>query len=141
FCDSVIDGRQSIDHNNWPSMMYANGMFDPDAIDRGLCRGMLLLKALRHIFTSPSSVNNPPGKKNQGRGCIAQMYKLDTIEPENIAYVATLVSPLLSASTCWEDEDGAFDAEAFYNNIVHLFKDDTNIDKTWALETLSWWNL
>ncbi|KAI0652174.1 hypothetical protein C8Q79DRAFT_922702 [Trametes meyenii] len=140
FCDSVIDGRQSIDHNNWPSMMYTNGLFDPDAVDMGLCRGSLLLKALRHIFTSPSSVNKPPGKKSQGRGCIAQMYKLDTVEPENIAYVAALTRSLLSASTCWEDEDGTFEAETFYSNVVRLFKDDINVDDDWVAETLSWWN-
>ncbi|KAI0674392.1 hypothetical protein C8Q78DRAFT_1076034 [Trametes maxima] len=118
FCDSIINGRQNM----------------------GLCRGPLLLKALRHIFTSPSSVNKPPGKKSQGRGCIAQMYKLDAVHPENIAYTVTLTRSLLSASTCWEDEDGAFEAETFYSNVVRLFKDDPNVDEDWAAETLSWWN-
>ncbi|KAI0665386.1 hypothetical protein C8Q78DRAFT_1084016 [Trametes maxima] len=68
------------------------------------------------------------------------MYKLDAVHPENIAYAVTLTRSLLSASTCWEDEDGEFEAETFYSNVVRLFKDDPHVDEDWAAETLSWWN-
>lgn len=38
----------------------------------------------------------------------------------------------------WRLEDGIFDKQNFFENIVCLFEDDPNSD--WATETLDWWN-
>ena len=76
------------------------------------------------------------------------------VTPETIAYIAVLVSCLLScfmvsiflidvskccfvlnAKESWSSEDGNFDSSTFYHNIVKLFK-----DKDWANKTLTWWN-
>jgi hypothetical protein len=43
----------------------------------------------------------------------------------------------LSSVESWSSEDGEFDYEAFFNNIVDLFETDNT--HPWVLETLEWW--
>ena len=92
--------------------------------------------------------------KSPGKRCIVQIYDMKEVTPETIAYIAVLVSCLLShfmasiflidvskcrfvlnAKESWSSEDGNFDSSTFYHNIVKLFKDED-----WANETLTWWN-
>ena len=42
----------------------------------------------------------------------------------------------LNAKESWCTKDGPFKADIFFQNILDLFDGD----KTWATETLSWWN-
>ncbi|KAI0369441.1 hypothetical protein BV20DRAFT_365547 [Pilatotrama ljubarskyi] len=141
FCDAVIGMDVKIDHEDYPSFLYSDDEeFDKDAIDVGLLRSGLLIKTVRHVLTSPSSVTKPAGKKGLGRGCISQIYKLDRVAPETIAYVATLVRNLLSSSETWEVKDGDFDGQEFYANIIKLFKGGRSVDEDWVRETLIFWN-
>ncbi|KAJ8462835.1 hypothetical protein ONZ51_g10646 [Trametes cubensis] len=75
-----------------------------------------------------------------GRGCIAQLYQPETVTPENIAYTVTLLRNLLSASDSWEENDGDFEGEGFYDAVVRLFKDDEDRDGEWARESLVLWD-
>jgi hypothetical protein len=38
----------------------------------------------------------------------------------------------------WTTDDGAFEYEVFYQNIVRMFEDDA--EDPWVKETLGWWN-
>ena len=87
-----------------------------------------------------------PGKK-----CLADLYNMIEVRPQNIAYTATLVclilfpSPLshagwearfvLSGRDTWSIEDGNFHAGKFFDSIISLFDDNA-----WAEATLTWWN-
>ncbi|KAI9057375.1 hypothetical protein FKP32DRAFT_1681519 [Trametes sanguinea] len=142
FCDAVLDDTIDIDDSNYPSFLYSDDEeFDPEAIDVGLCVGGLLVKAYRRVFTSASSVNKPPGKRGLGRGCISQIYKLDTVAPGSIAYIATLVRNVLSSCDSWEVNDGHFDGEKFYDRVVALFDTEAeDADLGWISDTIVFWN-
>ncbi|KAG1830809.1 hypothetical protein EV424DRAFT_1343337 [Suillus variegatus] len=46
---------------SWPSYLYRDGHYDPKNPKKGLFKGELLVKAVKHIFTSPSSAENTLG--------------------------------------------------------------------------------
>ena len=51
FCRRVQNGTQVITHNDWPSFLYPEDEYNPDALDEHLMRGPFLLVAcLFHIF-------------------------------------------------------------------------------------------
>ncbi|RDX45590.1 hypothetical protein OH76DRAFT_1444467, partial [Lentinus brumalis] len=91
-------------------------------------------------MTSPSSISLPPGTRTMGRGCIAHIYKIRNITPRNIAYAATLWRNVLSSCPGWQQDDGAFKGDAFFERIVNLFEGKEDEDKDWAHATLAWWN-
>jgi hypothetical protein len=43
FCREVLNGKRLISHNNWPSFLYPENGFNPDAIDEKLLRGPFVL--------------------------------------------------------------------------------------------------
>jgi hypothetical protein len=43
FCRNVQNGRLVITHDDWPSFLYPEDMYDPDALDEHLLRGPFLL--------------------------------------------------------------------------------------------------
>ncbi|TFK79731.1 hypothetical protein K466DRAFT_505095, partial [Polyporus arcularius HHB13444] len=134
YCESVRDNLITIDHRDYPSFLYDVEEYDADRIDKGLLRSELLVKAYRHIFTSPSSAERPQGQMSSH--CIASIYKLERVTPESIAYVACLLRNSLSSCPGWQVDDGAFLGVPFNKSIINLFTGDTE----WAYETLSWWN-
>ncbi|KZT63853.1 hypothetical protein DAEQUDRAFT_679630, partial [Daedalea quercina L-15889] len=44
--------------DNWPKFVYSLKDYDPDDLEKGLFRGILLVKAFKSIFTSPSSADD-----------------------------------------------------------------------------------
>jgi hypothetical protein len=94
-----------------------------------------------------------PGK-SAGKKGVAEMHHMSHVTPCNIAYAAVLVrsivcwamSMIMLADSCqaryvlngqeeWSAEDGNFNAEDFFKNIVDLFK-----DPEWSDSTLQWWD-
>ncbi|TFK83648.1 hypothetical protein K466DRAFT_498039, partial [Polyporus arcularius HHB13444] len=141
FRDAVTSGHVKIDHRDNPNFLYPEGGFDPNNLFSGLLQGETLKQALCAIMTSPSSITEPPGKKTMGRGCIAHIYKIDSVTPSNIAYVATLWRNVLSSCSQWQANDGEFNGPAFFKRIVEMFDHKGDLlKKEWADETLAWWN-
>ncbi|KAJ8453446.1 hypothetical protein ONZ51_g13592 [Trametes cubensis] len=107
---------------------------------------MALLPAYKDFSGRSRPPNAPSGRFSKfsslpiGRGCIAQLYQPETVTPENIAYTVTLLRNLLSASDSWEENDGDFEGEGFYDAVVRLFKDDEDRDGEWARESLVLWD-
>ncbi|KAI0278982.1 hypothetical protein BC826DRAFT_976082 [Russula brevipes] len=60
-----------------------------------------------------------------GKRTVVELYDIK-LTPETIAYAAIM---------SWAVQDGSFQADVFYHNIVDLFE-----DKDWADETMAWWN-
>jgi hypothetical protein len=51
FCRSVQNGTLVITHDDWPSFLYPENMYNPDALDEHLMHGaFLLLVCLCHLF-------------------------------------------------------------------------------------------
>ncbi|KAG1838894.1 hypothetical protein F4604DRAFT_1597725, partial [Suillus subluteus] len=45
---------------SWPSFLYKDGQYDATNPTKGFLKGELLVKAVKHIFTSPSSAEEDP---------------------------------------------------------------------------------
>ena len=43
FCHEVNEGKINISHNDWPSFLYEEDTYNPDALDEGLLHGPLLV--------------------------------------------------------------------------------------------------
>jgi hypothetical protein len=104
----VIPGDQ------WPVFLYAEQHFDPEDPWKGLFRSIILVfvrillnfiygsfcfdclfaKAYKHVFTSPSSVDNINKATRSGN---ARIHSMTQVTPASIAYIATQVSSLLAS--------------------------------------------
>ena len=47
FCREVNEGKRIITHNDWPSFLYEEDKYNPDALDEGLLRRPLLVSVSR----------------------------------------------------------------------------------------------
>ena len=98
-------------------------------------------------------------KNTPGKPSLSEKYKMNTITPRMLAYVAVLVCCLTSliyllsvcATSCtdhlqqirhsltageWANSDLDFDNVEFFDRIVALFDEPLS---PWASETLEWW--
>ncbi|KAF9238704.1 hypothetical protein BU15DRAFT_88319 [Melanogaster broomeanus] len=105
--------------NQWPVFLYANYMYDPEDPWNGLLHSGLL--AFKHIFTSPSSVEQEPKATRSGN---ARIHGMRSVTKASLAYVAT--------------QDHVTDSERFYNSILELLDDIDEKDEVEQL--LTWWN-
>ncbi|TFK27541.1 hypothetical protein FA15DRAFT_560127, partial [Coprinopsis marcescibilis] len=120
---------------HWPLFLYQNEKYDPEEPWRGLCKGFLLVKAFKHIFTSPSSVNNEPRATRSGN---ARLHGMSAVTPASIAYVATQVRFALSSASVFSRTDRETDSETFYTSLLELLEDPE--EKKEIKELLDWWN-
>ncbi|KAA1479988.1 hypothetical protein DENSPDRAFT_789791, partial [Dentipellis sp. KUC8613] len=121
-----------------PSFLYEQNVYDPLALDKGLCRGYFLLRVGRHLITAPSSATKATPGGCSAKPNKARIHGVTKITPQHIAYFALHARFLISTMETWGREDGAFNMQQFYENIVALFEDDAESD--WCVDTLKWWN-
>ncbi|GLB33255.1 hypothetical protein LshimejAT787_0101390 [Lyophyllum shimeji] len=140
------DGRIQATADDIPAFLYPDNEFDPDDMDKGLLRGPLVVRTWRHLFTSPSSAVIPPGKQRTTvtKGCQATMNGLHAPTPRTIAYAALQTYWFLCSLDDWRLDDGVFNKESFFRNIVGIFSvGDEEFapyeNKEWVMETLAWW--
>ncbi|OBZ70932.1 hypothetical protein A0H81_09348 [Grifola frondosa] len=136
FCRRVREGTTKFGALDYPSYMYPEEAYDEDRMDAGLCRGTFLVRCFRHIFTGKRTAWTSPqyGSKG-GRKPVAELNKMDSVTPENIAYVAVLTRFILNTQDTWQADDNKFIGEEYFNAILHLF-----VDEEWRMSTLKWWN-
>ena len=154
--------------DQWPTMLYS-GVYDSSDPWNGLLRNYVLvrvrkhcfeacgdshlpLKAYKHIFTSPSSVDSEPKATRSGN---ARIHGMLCATRGSIAYIATQVYPLLydytclltfnsevrfalSSSSVFSRTDKICDSERFYNSLLELLYDPE--EQKEVEELLSWWN-
>ncbi|KAJ7697548.1 hypothetical protein B0H16DRAFT_1484738 [Mycena metata] len=123
-----------VDAEEFPSFCWADGTYDADDIAKGLLRGPLVPRILRHLWTAPASALSRATKIPTR--CNARAHGTFKIVPEMIAYGVVQGRTMLSTAD-WDVLDGHFNYEDFFNAIIELFKDPEG--GTWAEETLAWY--
>ncbi|TEB33287.1 hypothetical protein FA13DRAFT_1577938, partial [Coprinellus micaceus] len=121
--------------NHWPIFVYRDEKYDPEEPWRGLFRSRLLISAYKHIFTSPSSVDDDPKATRSGN---ARIHGMTSVTPASVAYIATQVRFALSSASVFCRTDKETDSETFYTSILELFEDPEEQDE--VKDLLAWWN-
>ncbi|KAJ3511690.1 hypothetical protein NMY22_g15570 [Coprinellus aureogranulatus] len=120
----------------WPRFLYKDYAYNPKDPWDGLLRSSLLLKAYKHIFTSPSSVDGHAEKAT--RSSNARIHGMTSVSIASLAYIATQVRFALSSSSIFSRSDTVTDSEFFYNLMIDLLEDvDERVE---TVELIQWWN-
>ncbi|KAF8547987.1 hypothetical protein OG21DRAFT_1423889 [Imleria badia] len=85
----LVNGQIQVAGDQWPVFLYANYTYDAEDPWNGLLHSGLLISAFKHIFTSPSSVDQAPKATRSGNAWIHGMRSVTKV---SIAYTATQVS-------------------------------------------------
>ncbi|KAG2117395.1 hypothetical protein BD769DRAFT_1672622 [Suillus cothurnatus] len=149
---------------SWPSFLYKNGQYDAINPTKGFLKGELLVKAVKYIFTSPSSAEEDPEilqpdastetpsqvhllKRRRTTGerrtrCdVAGLLQMKSVQPRALAYTAVQLRFALSSAGAWRIIDDDFDHNEFYHNIVDYFELPSSPDAAKEAENLLlWWN-
>ncbi|OBZ65365.1 hypothetical protein A0H81_14651 [Grifola frondosa] len=107
FCASVHDGDTEVTADDYPSFLYDQDEYDPEAIDKGFLRGALLVMCFKSLFLGPRNAKKHAGKKENGPGklSLAQKYNITSVTPRLIAYIAVLVHFVLNSQAQWAQID------------------------------------
>ncbi|TFY51238.1 hypothetical protein EVJ58_g10673 [Rhodofomes roseus] len=137
FCAEVRNGQHTIDHDDWPTLVYSETEFDENNLDHGLLRSAFLLKCWLIVFKGPNSAleDGQGATRKGGRRTLAQVYDITRVDEASICYVVTLARFVLNSCPEWKTKDGSFHGAEFWKNTSMLFE-----DKAWRDETLAWWN-
>ncbi|KIM57809.1 hypothetical protein SCLCIDRAFT_1219064, partial [Scleroderma citrinum Foug A] len=82
----LVNGQIQVAGDQWPIFLYANYTYDAEDPWNSLLRSGLLISAFKHIFTSPSSVDQEPKATRSGN---AQIHGMRSVTKASIAYVTT----------------------------------------------------
>ncbi|KAF8838878.1 hypothetical protein BDN67DRAFT_982216 [Paxillus ammoniavirescens] len=123
----LINGQIQVAGDQWPVMLYTNYMYDPKDTWNNLLRSGLLVSAFKHIFMSPSSVDQEPKATRSGN---ARIYGMHCITKASVAYISTQASRSLQYLIT--------DSEHFYNSILALLEDPD--EKEEVDQLMTWWN-
>ncbi|KAG1822379.1 hypothetical protein EV424DRAFT_1321781 [Suillus variegatus] len=119
---------------SWPSYLYRDGHYDTKNPTKGLFKGELLVKAVKHIFTSPTSAENTSGFLSS---CDFPKRRRTTGERRTRCDLRFA----LSSAGSWRIMDDDFDQEEFYHNIVDYFELCPSREAAKEVENLLlWWN-
>ncbi|KJA19284.1 hypothetical protein HYPSUDRAFT_143937 [Hypholoma sublateritium FD-334 SS-4] len=138
-------GEFSVSGDQWPIFLYASYEYDDANPWKGLLQSTILVKAFKHIFTSPSSVEREAKATRSGN---ARIHGMTSVTHASIAYAATqarlhlaaLITArfALSSSSVFSRSDTITDSERFYNSLFDFLQDPDEVHEVNAL--LSWWN-
>ncbi|KAF9241133.1 hypothetical protein BU15DRAFT_45179, partial [Melanogaster broomeanus] len=131
----LVTGQIQVAGDQWPVFLYANYTYDPEDPWNGLLCSGLLVSAFKHIFTSPSSIDQEPKATRSGN---ARIHGMRAVTKASIAYVATQARFGLTSAQVFSRTDHVTDSERFYNSILDLLDDDNEKDEVDQL--LTWWN-
>ncbi|KAF8837515.1 hypothetical protein BDN67DRAFT_991738 [Paxillus ammoniavirescens] len=131
----LVNGQIQVAGDQWPVFLYANYTYDAEDPWNGLLHSGLLVSAFKHIFTSPSSVNQEPKATRSGN---ARIHGMRSVTKTSIAYVTTQTRFVLSSAQVFSHTDLVTNSERFYSSIVELLDDPEEKDEVDQL--LTWWN-
>ncbi|TEB38826.1 hypothetical protein FA13DRAFT_1785110 [Coprinellus micaceus] len=120
----------------WPRFLYRNYQYNPLDPWDGLMRSALLVKAFKHVFTSPSSVLNSASKAT--RSSNARIHGMTAVTTPSLAYIATQVRFALCSSPVFSRTDTVTDSEFFYNLVIDLLEDEG--EHAEVADLMKWWN-
>ncbi|KAF8445724.1 hypothetical protein L210DRAFT_3610352 [Boletus edulis BED1] len=133
---AILDSHPDflVTSDSWPAFLYEGETYDPKDPRKGLFKNLLLLKAFKHIFTSPSSALKT-GAESEHTTLSKRQCKLDECRTRSDLRFA------LSSCGSWRIADGDFNYHCFYNNVVSFFEcSETAEDKKFTQDLLFWWN-
>ncbi|KAJ3502959.1 hypothetical protein NMY22_g18413 [Coprinellus aureogranulatus] len=128
-------GEISVSGDVWPVFLYRDHKFNPDNPWDGLLQGKLLVSAYKHVFTSPSSVDQETRATRSGN---AELHGMTSVSIPSIAYIATLVRFALGSSAVFCRNDRTTDSERFYKSIVDWLESPEEHEEVQSL--INWWN-
>ncbi|KAH7916871.1 hypothetical protein BV22DRAFT_1108643 [Leucogyrophana mollusca] len=131
----LVGGQIQVAGDQWPLLLYANYTYDAEDPWNGLLRSGLLVNAFKHIFTSPSSVDQEPKATRSGN---ARIHGMRSVTRASITYVATQARFALTSAQVFSRSDLVTDSERFYNTILELLNDPDEREEVELLMT--WWN-
>ncbi|KAF7967745.1 hypothetical protein HWV62_33274 [Athelia sp. TMB] len=132
----LCTGELAVPGELWPLFVYENFTFDRAQPFVGLFRSTLLVNGYKHIFTSPSSVDQECKATRNGN---ARIHGMSEVTMASIAYVATMVRFSLTSSNTFSRSDYVTDSERFYNTVMLLFTDIRARGRMNELK--AWWDL
>ncbi|TFK17409.1 hypothetical protein FA15DRAFT_605120, partial [Coprinopsis marcescibilis] len=123
--DRLRSGQLVPRGNQWPLFLYQDHKFDPEDPWKGLLRRYLLIKAFKHVFTSPSSVDELDTRTTIPRSSNSKIHGMTLVTIGSITYVATQRpgSLSLSLSQTFCRSDIVTDSERFYDSLMDLLED------------------
>ncbi|KAJ7883249.1 hypothetical protein B0H13DRAFT_2344235 [Mycena leptocephala] len=134
FLKRIAENKIQLKSKSFPSCFYADGSYDPQDLDKGLLRGDVIPRVLRHLWTGPSS--GIPGVEGKlPKGCNALAHNVFRVSPEMIGYAACQQARTMLGTKDWTERDGEYDYIELFNKVVKLFADP---EDDWAKETLDW---
>ncbi|KAJ7670436.1 hypothetical protein B0H17DRAFT_1209305 [Mycena rosella] len=129
FLKSLGAGTVELKAADFPSFFWEDGSYDPNDLGKGLLRGHLLLRVLRHIWTAHGSALCGLNNGELPAICNARAHGVFVVDPEMIART------MLSTSE-WKVRNGPYDYKELFDSIVKLFADP---DDPWTKDTLDWY--
>ncbi|KAH9025255.1 hypothetical protein EDB83DRAFT_2427662 [Lactarius deliciosus] len=135
FRNSVQSGALRIKTGDYPCFLYPNNtVYNPRDRANGLFRGHIFIRALRSVYTGPSSAFT--GHRTAARASNSEINGLKEVSPEMVAYISVQAHYALSDLKSWSDiTHSSFNYPKFFKNILKLFR---NLDATWVRETLEY---
>lgn len=127
--DYIVPGDE------WPIMLYQDYRYNAADPWNGLLRSRILIKAYKHIFTSPSSADKELKATKSGN---ARIHGMKQVTIPSLAYVATILRFSLSSSPTFSRTDTVTDSQRFYTSIVDFLEDPD--EKNEVNELLTFWN-
>ncbi|KAF8836372.1 hypothetical protein BDN67DRAFT_992145 [Paxillus ammoniavirescens] len=131
----LINGQIQVAGDQWPVFLYANYTYDPEDPWNGLLWSGLLVSVYKHIFTSPSSVDQEPKATWSGNACI---HGMRSVTKASLACVSTQACFALTSAQVFSHTDHVTDSERFYSSILELLYDLDEKDE--VEQVLTWWN-
>ncbi|KIM56133.1 hypothetical protein SCLCIDRAFT_29841 [Scleroderma citrinum Foug A] len=130
-----VNAEIQVAGDQWPIFLYANYTYDPEDPWNGLLCSGLLVAVYKHIFTSPSSVDQEPKATCSGNACI---HGMRSTTKASLAYVTTQARFALTSAQVFSRTDLVTDSERFYTSILELLDDPQ--DKGEVDQLMAWWN-
>ncbi|RDB22918.1 hypothetical protein Hypma_009847 [Hypsizygus marmoreus] len=136
--EKLRSGEMRVRGDNWPIFFYANYKCDINANPwDGLLKSQILVNAYKHVFTSPSSVDDDEPKAASKSGN-ARIHGMTEVTLASLAYIATQVHFALSSANSFSRTDMVTDSERFYNSLLDLLEDSR--ERPVVHQLLAWWN-
>ncbi|KAK0484419.1 hypothetical protein IW261DRAFT_1456424 [Armillaria novae-zelandiae] len=142
------DPRYPVTAGSWPRFLFPDPEKDHTDSDEGFAQAPVLQKAWKCLMTSPRSadeidLNMPASRvkrqKTNSQHCVANNIGLKSVTARSIAYVAVQLRIAFTQSG-WQQVDGDFDHQVFFNNIIDYFEDTPGpIAAAKANAVLEWW--
>ncbi|KAF7984534.1 hypothetical protein HWV62_13713 [Athelia sp. TMB] len=134
--EGLAAGTITVTGDSWPMFLYEDSQYEEDNPWKGLLRGHLLVKAFKHVFTSPSSVDKDASKATRCGN--ARLHGMTRTTKGSLAYIATQVRFALCSAAVFARTDTVTDSERFYISILELLEDPAEAKEVRGL--LTWWD-